>query len=376
MLLRLKYQNPSSLTHDKPVPRLVPGTGGSLELVVVLGEGPAGHEAPQADLMDRGLRASCKHHVGPARADVVGGSSEAVVGGGACSGDGVVGAHETLFNGHEGAPHIGVRVGDGERAEFEWVWGPFSLVQGRRVVLHRLQTPHPRANEAASLLLVKFFPSLWVRGALEAGLHEGLLGCYNAVPDNLIILAVQLLGNQVLRTEVLNLSSKLCGEALSIELVNHNDAACSLAQFVIELIDVIPKAGGKTHPCNDNLLFGGTSGGGHSNVHVIRLQGLLLGGGVAHGHGHSSHSRCKTHEDAEARNGNRSLQGRGGNRALPIGPIGSQLSTRPGIPLDGGSASGVGDRPGTERFGPVWGGSARGGRGGHQQLLRLQGLCE
>lgn len=81
------------------------------------GDTPTGDKATKANRDDRGFRTASEHDICLAVPDVHACGMVSIVGCGACCGDGVVGAHEALVNGHESRAHVGDGVRDEERRD-------------------------------------------------------------------------------------------------------------------------------------------------------------------------------------------------------------------------------------------------------------------
>mmetsp|Transcript_12588 Transcript_12588/g.22877 ORF Transcript_12588/g.22877 Transcript_12588/m.22877 type:complete len:450 (-) Transcript_12588:354-1703(-) len=287
MLQLLQDQNTSPLSHHEPITVLVPWPGGARGVLVVLGQGAAGHEAAQPDRADGALRAPGDHDFGAAIADVVCGRTEGVVGAGAGSGNGVVGAHEALLDSHKGASHVGDGVRDHKGAH----GADAPLVQGVDPRLQGAQTAHTGPNEHSDPGFVQLLVGIGVLLLLDSCLTHGLFGSNDGVADGLIILLVGLGWDQALTAEVSELSRELRGELLRVELVDHLDAALALQKRVVVLIHIVSKDGRNAEAGHHDPSPGLASGRSHGHIRLHHGQGLQSRGRwaaqVPQGQGHS-----------------------------------------------------------------------------------------
>ena len=83
MLELLEYEDAGGLTHDEPVSLGVERAARPLRILVPPGECPHRAEAGDADLRDPGLRPTGEHHLGPPEPDLLHGSTDRHVPGGA-----------------------------------------------------------------------------------------------------------------------------------------------------------------------------------------------------------------------------------------------------------------------------------------------------
>mmetsp|Transcript_20756 Transcript_20756/g.45485 ORF Transcript_20756/g.45485 Transcript_20756/m.45485 type:complete len:317 (+) Transcript_20756:689-1639(+) len=255
----LHHQHAGALAHDEAVAALVPGLGGALGVLVVGAERAARHEAAQPHGDDGCLRAARHDHVRVAAQDVVRGRVEAVVGGGAGGGDGVIGAHEARLDAEERAAHVGDGKGDEEGGD---LLGAL-LHQVLHAVLEHLDASHAGADQHAALDLVQLLERLGAH--LQARVDQGLLAAHHCVLEAVIIAALALPVDEALAIEVLDLPGKLGGELRCVKAVDHVDTALASEQLVVEGVNVVTEDGADTHTGDDNALAGVLSGTAHSH---------------------------------------------------------------------------------------------------------------